>query len=790
MFDIIRKDEYFTWAAPNIANSSRYLLVPSHYSLKGIQDAWVLSLLEHKRDLKLAEIGGGKSRVLETLSARNECWNIDKFEGVGAGPLEIQELPGVKIVRSYMGDFDSDIPDSYFDVVFSISVIEHVPKDQLEAFFADCYRILKPGGLLIHAIDLYISDEPTSLTETVELYRQALEKQPFVWHDEPAISKDTTFRCDFASNSDLIMTHWNTVAPALQNIRKNHQSVSIKMVGIREGDRALTDRLLQEEPEPSLTESPPSRSDTSASDSTNAETPESIPQSDLASSATASSVEGKESASPSSAEATAPSVTASAIATDYKSPKIQAQKKDWIRALPESLQSDPNWMEAIEFLSQTVKSKEPILVPPQLKKALPKACPYRNASKHPIDRFRWVIIHKGQLQALETSLLRHIVQTFTPVFANTVFVIFSSQVDNNPLALSSPHVQPLVAAVSPQKSFATRAKDKLAKTYRQWRRSDNSHGLTGADHSPGLTGTDRATLIQEAQKARWFHAIDFGDFQSAGRFGVGQRQNITLFPVFEIVKGLQVTDMDCLDMGAACGLVSFGLRALGAKRVVATDIVKFRTLEISNALLDANVEYIPFTRADQVSDRFPEERFDLVVCAGVLYHMFNPMGAIAEARLLLRKGGLFVVETAYDPKRSEPVMELNSESSQPFKEAYTYWNISESAVAGILKLCGFNIIRRVKLKGPSRIAFLAQAVDYSAIQDRTDLAKRMHELGFGEQKYLAGRYPNSTSDIQFDSTLPDAVIDIKTYQSQFPHHIDFPEGGVGSTLYNPKQGDF
>jgi len=98
VFDIIRKDEYFTWAAPNIANSSRYLLVPSHYSLKGIQDAWVLSLLEHKRDLKLAEIGGGKSRVLEALSVQNECWNIDKFEGVGAGPLEIQELPGVKIV--------------------------------------------------------------------------------------------------------------------------------------------------------------------------------------------------------------------------------------------------------------------------------------------------------------------------------------------------------------------------------------------------------------------------------------------------------------------------------------------------------------------------------------------------------------------------------------------------------------------------------------------------------------------------------------------------------------------
>jgi len=49
----------------------------------------------------IAEVGGGNSRVLEKLSINNECWNIDKFEGVGNGPKGIKANNKVKIVKSY-----------------------------------------------------------------------------------------------------------------------------------------------------------------------------------------------------------------------------------------------------------------------------------------------------------------------------------------------------------------------------------------------------------------------------------------------------------------------------------------------------------------------------------------------------------------------------------------------------------------------------------------------------------------------------------------------------------------
>ena len=110
MYDIITKDEYFNWTAPKVLKSRKYSRMLNHYSLKGLQDAWILSLLENKGNLKMAEVGGGNSRVLKVLSHQNECWNIEKFEGLGAGPLKLQDLPGVKIVRSYMGDFDPENP--------------------------------------------------------------------------------------------------------------------------------------------------------------------------------------------------------------------------------------------------------------------------------------------------------------------------------------------------------------------------------------------------------------------------------------------------------------------------------------------------------------------------------------------------------------------------------------------------------------------------------------------------------------------------------------------------------
>jgi SAM-dependent methyltransferase len=46
------------------------------------------------------------------------------------------------------------IPDTSVDLVISKSALEHVPWRQVEPQLADLYRVLRPGGVMVHIIDL------------------------------------------------------------------------------------------------------------------------------------------------------------------------------------------------------------------------------------------------------------------------------------------------------------------------------------------------------------------------------------------------------------------------------------------------------------------------------------------------------------------------------------------------------------------------------------------------------------------------------------------------------------
>ena len=51
-----------------------------------------------------------------------------------------------------MGSFSMDLPGGYFDVLSSISVVEHVPLKDFENFFKDMAGIMKTGGTMYHAL--------------------------------------------------------------------------------------------------------------------------------------------------------------------------------------------------------------------------------------------------------------------------------------------------------------------------------------------------------------------------------------------------------------------------------------------------------------------------------------------------------------------------------------------------------------------------------------------------------------------------------------------------------------
>jgi len=232
VFDIITKREYWEWLDAGLAD-------PRRTDLKGIQDAFVLSRLNDVRQRRILEIGGGNSRILAALAnsdRSNECWNADKFEGVGQGPTVQRNDSTIRVVPCFVGEFSPELPDGYFDFVVSVSVVEHVPTDELEAFFADSARVLRPGGRIVHAIDLYVYDFD-SVAEQRQQTRGRIARYLSLgdradlrirFTAAPRVTRDLSFRCSFATNSDLAMNQWNRIVPTLRPIREIAQSVSIK----------------------------------------------------------------------------------------------------------------------------------------------------------------------------------------------------------------------------------------------------------------------------------------------------------------------------------------------------------------------------------------------------------------------------------------------------------------------------------------------------------------------------------------------------------------------------------
>ena len=245
-------------------------------------------------------------------------------------------------------------------------------------------------------------------------------------------------------------------------------------------------------------------------------------------------------------------------------------------------------------------------------------------------------------------------------------------------------------------------------------------------------------LRTKAESIRWFHTIDLGQgVITAGIDDSPARLRRLRLP--DDLRGRSV-----LDVGAWDGFFSFEAERRGAARVVATDHYSWHGVGwgtgqgkagflAARAALHSNVVDVDLDVMEL--SRESVGCFDVVLFLGVLYHLQDPMLALAKVSGVAKD--MLVLETVVDmvglsrPAAAfYPDSELNDDPTN-------WWGPNPLAVAGMLKSVGF---KRVEMIGrvPSPLYRAVRAV-WHGLQGKNRVAQAFRQDRAVFHAYKSGR---------------------------------------------------
>lgn len=180
-----------------------------------------------------------------------------------------------------------------------------------------------------------------------------------------------------------------------------------------------------------------------------------------------------------------------------------------------------------------------------------------------------------------------------------------------------------------------------------------------------------------------------------------------------------------LDVGAFDGFYSFLAEAHGARRVVAVDNeqyvdwvrARFGVPLDGGAGFGAIAELISsevvYRRMDALDVGELNERFDVVLCFGILHRVTDPIALLRALADVLEPGGEIVLETygSWLPDDS-PALEIHQPSDIYARDEFVYWGFGPEALRRLSRIAGLGeveILKQVTIAGHRRILAVLRA---------------------------------------------------------------------------------
>jgi tRNA (mo5U34)-methyltransferase len=236
--------------------------------------------------------------------------------------------------------------------------------------------------------------------------------------------------------------------------------------------------------------------------------------------------------------------------------------------------------------------------------------------------------------------------------------------------------------------------------------------LSTVDPLPDLTDAERAVadalpIGADPDEARrvleqvplWFHTFALNSEHGLYTPGVARdhRYRVPFLPAS--FAGQRV-----LDVGTFDGFYAFLAEHRGAARVVAVDNeqyvawVKARWgIELDGGagfraiagLLGSRVEYV---RGDALALADTSERFDVILCFGILHRVENPLGLLRVLGALLAPGGRLLAETygITGDDRTGTGIEVYPPGDVYRDDDYVYWGFSPGGLGALAAHAGFS----------------------------------------------------------------------------------------------------